>query len=53
MHFCIMQDVYEPSEDTFLMADMLEKENLQGKHVLEMGCGSCYLTEIARERELM
>jgi release factor glutamine methyltransferase len=45
-----MQDVYEPSEDTFLMADMLEKENLQGKHVLEMGCGSGYLTEIAARK---
>lgn len=34
----MMHEVYEPSEDTFLLLDAIP--HFSGKHVLEMGCGS-------------
>ena len=37
--FC--DGVYEPSEDTFLLRDALEKESWNGtESVLEVGCGT-------------
>lgn len=40
-------EVYSPAEDSFLLARAIERENLQGRAVLEIGCGSGFLTEIA------
>ena len=37
------EEVYEPSEDTFLMEKVLPL-NLEGKKVLEIGCGSGFLS---------
>ena len=39
--------VYEPREDSHLLAEVLEKENLKGKNILDMGCGSGLLGIIA------
>lgn len=43
-------EVYSPAEDTFLLSDILEREQLAGKDVLEVGCGSGYLTAIAAKK---
>jgi release factor glutamine methyltransferase len=40
-------DVYPPSEDTYLLAEVLMKQSLQGKRVLEVGCGSGFLAALA------
>jgi release factor glutamine methyltransferase len=37
-------DEYEPAEDTFFMAEFLEKE--KGKSALDVGSGSGYLTKL-------
>jgi release factor glutamine methyltransferase len=44
-----MDEVYTPAEDTYLLADALAKERLAGSAVLEIGCGSGYLTKILTE----
>lgn len=41
-------DVYEPAEDSFLLASLLKK-NMRGKRVLDMGTGSGILARQARE----
>ncbi len=38
--------VYCPREDSLLLAKVLEKEELKGKHALEVGCGSGLLSII-------
>jgi release factor glutamine methyltransferase len=43
--------IYAPAEDTFLLADVLQKENLQGRAVLEIGCGSGFLTKLMVEKK--
>jgi len=43
----IPKGVYEPREDSFLLAQVLEKENLVGKKVLDLGTGSGLLAIIA------
>jgi len=39
----LKEEVYEPSEDTFLLEESLPR-NLKQKKVLEMGCGSGFLS---------
>jgi len=46
-----MPDVYAPAEDTFLLAEVLQKENFAGKSVLEIGCGSGFLTKLMAEKK--
>ncbi len=46
----IPDGVYEPREDSFLLAETLEKEKLKGKKVLEMGCGSGILSIISAKK---
>jgi release factor glutamine methyltransferase len=46
-----MPDVYAPAEDTFLLADVLGKEQIENKAVLEIGCGSGCLTKIMAEKK--
>ena len=43
----IPASVYEPREDSFLLAEVLEKENLAGKKVLDLGTGSGLLAILA------
>jgi len=43
----IPMPIYEPREDSHLLAEVLEKENLKGKNILDMGCGSGLLGIIA------
>ena len=45
-----MSEVYKPSEDTFLLAEVLKHEQLAEKDVLEIGCGSGFLTAVTAER---
>lgn len=33
-------DVYQPEDDTWLLVDMIQGLELQGKRVLELGCGA-------------
>ncbi|MCK4247754.1 MAG: methyltransferase [Methanomicrobia archaeon] len=40
-----MCEVYPPSEDTFLLLEALEEENLKNRHCLEIGVGSGIITE--------
>ena len=37
---------YLPAEDTFFLADQLK--GLSGKHALDIGCGSGYLTDVLK-----
>lgn len=46
----IPESVYEPAEDSLLMAKELESADLQGKRVLEVGCGSGLLSIIAAKK---
>lgn len=36
----VLDSVYEPAEDSFLLAEQISKENLQGKKVLDLCTGS-------------
>ncbi|MBI2075898.1 MAG: methyltransferase [Candidatus Aenigmarchaeota archaeon] len=40
----VPESVYFPREDSLLLAGVLEKEKLQSKKVLEVGCGSGFLS---------
>jgi len=40
----VPEGVYYPREDSLLLAKVLEKENLADKRVLEIGCGSGFLS---------
>ncbi|MEM7813684.1 MAG: methyltransferase [Candidatus Aenigmatarchaeota archaeon] len=44
------EEVYAPAEDTWLLADVLAHERLMGKDVLEIGCGSGFLTKIIAKK---
>lgn len=39
LEFDVFDSVYEPAEDSFLLAEQLLKEDLKGKQVLDLGCG--------------
>ncbi len=44
-------DVYEPSDDSYLLADILKNyENLEGKDVLDIGTGTGILAIIAAQK---
>ena len=40
----MFDEVYLPSDDTYLMEKALSKQNLKGKKILELGFGSGYLS---------
>lgn len=42
--------VYEPSEDTFLLAEAALSEVRRNDHVLEMGCGSALVSSLLRDK---
>ena len=48
-----MSLIYEPAEDSFLFMDFLrdcfEGKDIDGKSVLDMGCGNCVLSETLRD----
>ncbi|MBI4896029.1 MAG: methyltransferase [Candidatus Aenigmarchaeota archaeon] len=44
LELTIPETVYDPSEDSLLLADLLEREDLAQKDVLDMGCGSGLLS---------
>lgn len=46
----IPEDVYEPREDSELIAGHLEKADLKGKKCLDMGCGSGLLAIIMAKK---
>ena len=37
--YIVFNGVYEPSDDTFLLLSALEKVDVKGKYILELGCG--------------
>lgn len=39
----VFDGVYEPADDSVLIAEAIEKGNLRGKKALDMGCGSGFL----------
>ena len=44
LEFEVPEGVYYPREDSLLLAKTLEKENLANKRILEIGCGSGFLS---------
>ncbi len=40
IELAVLQGVFEPSEDSLLLADCLKKSDAKGKIALDMGCGS-------------
>ena len=40
----VPEEVYYPREDSLLLAKVLEKEDLANKRILEIGCGSGFLS---------
>ena len=47
MEFDIPSEVYHPAEDSLLLGEALTKENVSGKKLLEIGCGSGFLAVVA------
>jgi len=45
--FDVFDGVYEPAEDSFLLAEKINELNFFGKKVLDLGCGSGILAIIA------
>ncbi len=50
MEFYAPDDIYFPREDSLLLAEVLEKENLDSKMVLDVGTGSGILAAIAAKK---
>ena len=46
----VPEGVYYPAEDSFLLVDVLEAEDILGENVLEMGCGSGFLSILCAKR---
>lgn len=46
----VLEEVYEPKEDSFLIANVLEKQELNGKKVLDLGTGCGMLAIIAAKQ---
>ena len=44
----IIPQVYEPSEDTFLLAEVALSEITDSEHVLEVGCGSGFISAVIK-----
>ena len=44
MELEVPEGVYYPAEDSFLLADAVEALEMKGKNVLDMGCGSGFLS---------
>ena len=44
MKFLVLKGVYRPAEDTFFLASVVEKAVRRGERVVEVGCGSGYIS---------
>ncbi|MBI2173061.1 MAG: methyltransferase [Candidatus Aenigmarchaeota archaeon] len=44
MELEVPEGVYYPAEDSFLLADAVEALEMKGKNILDMGCGSGFLS---------
>lgn len=50
LHFDVCEEVYEPAEDTFLIADVLDQTAAQGETVLDVGTGCGILAILASRK---
>ncbi len=50
MRIVTLPGVYPPSEDTFFLASFLEKQDLRGKRLLDLGTGTGYLAVLSSLR---
>ena len=46
----IFEGIYCPAEDSLLLTEYLEKQDLQGKNVLEVGTGSGFISILAAKK---
>src|SRR3989344_2055286 len=50
MELEVPEGIYYPAEDSFLLADVIEGTEMKWKKVLEMGCGSGFLSILCAKR---